>query len=109
MNGEEQVVEGDETSREHRARGRRVVDAILSRHANDDVVLMFTHGGIMGHILAALMGTNRTWGLGAQNTAPWHRGGAGGGWGRQGQDSYSESGEGGGDRVNDSSHRAQLG
>ena len=30
---------------------------------------MFTHGGIMGHMLAALMGTERTWGLGVQNTA----------------------------------------
>jgi len=63
------VVDGAETSAERRARGRRVVDAILSRHANDDVVLMFTHGGIMGHMLAALMGTDRTWGLGVRNTA----------------------------------------
>lgn len=63
------VVDGAETSLERRARGRRVVDSILSRHANDDVVIMFTHGGIMGHVLAALMGTDRTWGLGVQNTA----------------------------------------
>lgn len=64
-----EVVEGAETSEERRARGRRVVDTILSRHDNSDVVLMFTHGGIMGHMLAALMGTDRTWSLGVQNTA----------------------------------------
>ena len=63
------VVEGAETSAERRARGRRVVDSVLSRHANDDVVLMFTHGGIMGHMLAALLDTGRTWGLGVRNTA----------------------------------------
>ncbi len=64
-----QIVEGAETSSERRARGRRVIDTIISRHGNDDVVIMFTHGGIMAHMMAALMGTDRTWGLGVQNTA----------------------------------------
>jgi len=63
------IVEGAETSAERRARGRRVIDTIMSRHANEDVVIMFTHGGIMAHMMAALMGTERTWSLGVQNTA----------------------------------------
>ena len=69
LNRDWDIVQGAETSGERRARGRRVVDTILSRHGNDDVVLMFTHGGNMGHLLAALMGTDRTWGLGVRNTA----------------------------------------
>lgn len=69
LNRDWDIVKGAETSGQRRARGRRVVDKLLSGHANDDVILMFTHGGIMGHMLASLMGTDRTWGLGVRNTA----------------------------------------
>lgn len=50
-------------------RGRRVADTLMSRHGDDDVVVLFTHGGILQHILAALLGTNRTWGVTSANTA----------------------------------------
>ena len=62
-------VEGAETLRERSVRAKRVVDATIKRHVNDDVVLLFTHGGIVQYMLAALMGTNRIWGTPVGNTA----------------------------------------
>ena len=32
-------------------------------------MLVFTHGGIISHIFAQLVGTDRMWGLGVRNTA----------------------------------------
>lgn len=51
------------------ARGRHVAETLLARHADTDTVVLFTHGGILQHILAALLGTSRTWGVAAGNTA----------------------------------------
>ena len=31
--------------------------------------MLFSHGGILQHMLSALMGANRTWGADVQNTA----------------------------------------
>ena len=62
------IVQGAERMRERRARGERAVGQLLQRHAGSDVVLVFTHGGILQHILAALMGTDRTWGVSIENT-----------------------------------------
>ena len=62
-------VEGAEPLADRRARGQRVVDALLGRHADGDVVVVVTHGGILQQILAALMGTDRTWGMSIHNTA----------------------------------------
>jgi broad specificity phosphatase PhoE len=61
-------VPGAEKMRERRARGERVVQQLLERHADPDVVLVFTHGGMLQHIIAALMGTKRTWGVSVENT-----------------------------------------
>ena len=62
------VVEGAETLVEQRRRARRVVDDTLGRHTDDDVVMIVTHGGILTHIVAALMGTDRTWATHMHNT-----------------------------------------
>lgn len=62
------IVPGAEKMRERRARGERVVQQLLERHADPDVVLVFTHGGMLQHIIAALMGTDRTWGVSVENT-----------------------------------------
>ena len=62
-------VEGAESLANRKARGQRVVDAVLGRHADGDVVAIVTHGGILQQILAALMGTDRTWGMSIHNTA----------------------------------------
>jgi broad specificity phosphatase PhoE len=62
-------VEGAESLADRRARGQRVVDALLGGHAQGDVVVIVTHGGILQQVLAALMGTDRTWGVSVHNTA----------------------------------------
>ena len=54
---------------DRRDRGVRVIDEAMVRHGDHDVLLMVTHGGILQHFLAALMGTDRTWGLSIENTA----------------------------------------
>jgi broad specificity phosphatase PhoE len=63
------IVEGAELMRSRRDRARRTIEAVAQHHANDDSVLMFTHGGILEYMVAALMGTERTWGISVPNTA----------------------------------------
>ena len=63
------IVEGAETLRSRRDRARRAIEAVTERHTNDDSVLIFTHGGILQYMVAALMGTERTWGISVRNTA----------------------------------------
>lgn len=79
------VVEKAESFERRSARGRRVIDTVTSRHGDGDVIVLFTHGGILGYMVAALMGADRAWGVSAQNTAlfdfsidfeRWSRGGA---------------------------------
>ena len=67
--GDWDIVEGAETLRERQARAHRVIETAIQRHANDDVVLLFTHGGILQHMLAALIGSDRTWGVSVAHTA----------------------------------------
>ena len=63
------LVEGAEPSEDRRLRSRRAISTIMRRHTNEDSVLLVTHGGILRHLLATLLGTNRIWGLAARNTA----------------------------------------
>lgn len=58
-----------EPAADRAARGLRVVETLIERHADGDRVVLFTHGGMLQHILAALLGTRRTWGFAAGNTA----------------------------------------
>ena len=62
------LVQGAETLAQRRARARRVVETVIHKHGNEDVVLLFTHGGILQRMIAALMGTGRTWGMNVRNT-----------------------------------------
>ncbi len=50
-------------------RGRRAVGEILSRHAQGDVVLAVAHGGIMAHLVRAILNSDRTWAVDIRNTA----------------------------------------
>ncbi len=58
-----------ETAAARAARGAHVAERLIDRHADGDTILLFTHGGILQHILAALLGTRRTWGIAAGSTA----------------------------------------
>ena len=63
------IVEGAETHGEIMARAGRVVDRLISEHDNGDRVLVFSHGGILTHVIAKLLGTDRLWSLSVRNTA----------------------------------------
>lgn len=49
-------------------RGARVVETIIGRHMEQDVVLCFSHGGILQHVISALLGADRAWGIPVRNT-----------------------------------------
>ena len=63
------LVEGAERMRDRRARGERIVQRLLHCRAASDVILVFTHGGTLQHVLSALLGSSRTWGVSVRNTA----------------------------------------
>ena len=63
------AVDGAEGLGQRRARGRRVIEAVIERHGDQDVVVLFTHGGILQHMVAALLDTERVWGASVENTA----------------------------------------
>ena len=63
------VIEGAETVDQQRARAQRVIEKVIGSHTNVDVVMMFSHGGILQRIVAEVMGTNRTWRVPIRNTA----------------------------------------
>ena len=63
------LVDGAETHVERTARAQRVVDRLIRDHGNADRVLVFTHGGIMTHIVAKLLDADRLWFLEIRNTA----------------------------------------
>ena len=62
------LVEGAETYDERTTRAQRIVDGLINEHGNMDRVLVFTHGGILAHIIDRLLGTDRLWGIGIRNT-----------------------------------------
>ena len=64
-----ELIDGAETYAQRSDRAQRVVDLVTGEHTDDDSVLVFTHGGIISHIFAQLLGTDRMWGLGVRNTA----------------------------------------
>ena len=63
------LVDGAETHDERTVRAQRVVDRLVHEHDNTDRVLVFSHGGILTHIIAGLLGADRLWSLGIRNTA----------------------------------------
>ena len=63
------LIDGAETHVERTARAQRVVDRLIRDHGNADRVLVFTHGGILTHIVAQLLEMDRLWSLDIRNTA----------------------------------------
>jgi broad specificity phosphatase PhoE len=49
-------------------RAARVVETIIDRHMEQDVVLCFSHGGILQHVISVLLGADRIWGIPVRNT-----------------------------------------
>ena len=63
------LVDSAETHVERTARAQRVVDRLIRDHGNADRVLVLSHGGIMTHVVAQLLNTERLWFLDIRNTA----------------------------------------
>jgi broad specificity phosphatase PhoE len=58
---------GAESLEARAERGSRAIHEVLRRHAQDDTVLLVSHGGIMQHIIRALLGSDRTWSTDIRN------------------------------------------
>jgi broad specificity phosphatase PhoE len=52
-----------------RDRAQRFIEDLLRRHHNDDRLWLVTHGGLLLHLVAALLGSDRTWGFEVGATA----------------------------------------
>lgn len=63
------IIEGAETHAECMARAQRVAGRLADEHKNSDRVMLFSHGGILRHIIARLLGTDQVWALKIGNTS----------------------------------------
>ena len=61
-------VEGAESLEDIRRRAERVVSGLIGGSDRDDVVVAFTHGGILLRMLAVVLGTDRIWRPHLRNT-----------------------------------------
>ncbi len=62
-------IEQAESFQERSVRARSFLSTVIRRHSDNDVVAVFTHGGILQNLLAVLMGTEIIWGMKIHNTA----------------------------------------
>ena len=62
-------VPGAETLGASRERARGALQRLIADHSNKDRVLAITHGGIIQHLFAVLMDSERLWGVSVRNTA----------------------------------------
>lgn len=58
-----------ETPQQGRDRARRFISQILAQHGNGDRLWVMTHHWILEHLVAQLLGCDRTWRLSIANTA----------------------------------------
>ncbi|MEB3209720.1 MAG: histidine phosphatase family protein [Leptolyngbyaceae bacterium] len=50
-------------------RATRFLQEVLSRHSNGDRLWVISHAGLIQHLVAAILGGDRTWGLSIPNTS----------------------------------------
>ncbi|WP_421655674.1 histidine phosphatase family protein [Leptothermofonsia sp. ETS-13] len=71
-----------ETLKDARERANQFIQRLMSQHRNGDHIWIITHSWILQHLVAELLGCDRSWRLRAQNTAlfefwidqsRWHR------------------------------------
>ncbi len=61
-------IPGAESLQEGRMRARRFIQTVLRRHRNGDVIWVVSHAWIMQHLIAELLGGDRTWGIAIPHT-----------------------------------------
>ena len=62
-------IPGAESLEEARARSRCFIQRLLDRHHNGEQVLIVSHSWILQHLIAELLGCDRSWRLHPRNTA----------------------------------------
>lgn len=63
------IIDGAETHEECTARAQRVLNRLAGAHSNSDRVMLFSHGGILRHIISRMLGTDQVWALDIDNTS----------------------------------------
>ncbi|MCU0549675.1 MAG: histidine phosphatase family protein [Leptolyngbya sp. Prado105] len=58
-----------ETLQDARARAQQFIDRIMQRHHDGDQLWIISHSWILQHLIAQLLGSDRSWRLRAHNTA----------------------------------------
>jgi 2,3-bisphosphoglycerate-dependent phosphoglycerate mutase len=62
-------IPGAESLKAARDRAQQFVQTILAQHRNEDRLWVVTHGGFLQYLVAAILGSDRTWGLSIPPTA----------------------------------------
>ena len=62
-------IPGAESLQEARDRCRRFIQRLLDRHVNGEHILLVSHSWILQHLIAELLGCDRSWRLHPRNTA----------------------------------------
>ncbi|NJN57054.1 MAG: histidine phosphatase family protein [Leptolyngbyaceae cyanobacterium SL_5_9] len=62
-------IPGAESLQDARDRARRFIQTLLTRHTEDTQIWIVTHSWILQHLIAELLGSDRSWRLHAHNTA----------------------------------------
>jgi 2,3-bisphosphoglycerate-dependent phosphoglycerate mutase len=62
-------IPGAESLQEARSRARQFVHRMIDRHAGGEQIWIVTHSWILQHLIAELMGCDRSWRIHARNTA----------------------------------------
>jgi broad specificity phosphatase PhoE len=62
-------IPGAESLQDARDRSRRFIQSLLARHSNGDQIWVVSHSWILQHLIAELMGSDRSWRIHARNTA----------------------------------------
>jgi broad specificity phosphatase PhoE len=62
-------VPGAESLKAARDRAQQFVQTLTTQHRNEDKLWIITHGGFLQHLVAAILGSDRTWGFSISPTA----------------------------------------
>lgn len=62
-------IPGAETLKAARDRAHEVLQTLLTRHENQDRIWIVSHGGFLQYLVAAVLGSDRVWGLSIPPTA----------------------------------------
>lgn len=62
-------IPGAESLKAARDRAQQFIQTITTQHQNEDRLWVITHGGFLQYLVAAILGSDRTWGLSIPPTA----------------------------------------